>query len=75
LSNYSTISVPGNVKKTLEEAKGDKDWGSYLLELYAEADKARRSNAFKKLTSILTDDDLRSIEDSSKEFRGKLKIG
>ncbi len=64
MSNYSTISVPGDVKKTLEEAKGDKDWGSYLLELYAEADKARRSNAFNKLTDILTDDDLRSIEDS-----------
>ena len=75
MSNYSTISVPGYVKKTLEEAKGDKDWGSYLLELYAEADKARRSNAFNKLANILTDDDLRSIEDSSKEFREKLKIG
>ena len=75
MSNYSTISVPGDVKKTLEEAKGDKDWGSYLLELYTEADKARRSNAFNKLADILTDDDLRSIEDSSKEFREKLKIG
>lgn len=75
MSNYSTISVPGDVKKILEEAKGDKDWGSYLLELYAEADKARRSNAFNKLADILTDDDLRSIEDSSKEFRKKLKIG
>jgi predicted CopG family antitoxin len=75
LSNYSTISVPGDVKKTLEEAKGEKDWGSYLLELYVEADKARRSNAFQKLADILTDDDLKSIEDSSKEFREKLKIG
>ena len=75
MSNYSTISVPGDIKKTLEEAKGDRDGGSYLLELYAEADKARRSNAFNKLTDILTDDDLRSIEDSSKELREKLKIG
>ncbi len=75
MSNYSTISVPGDVKKTLEEAKGDRDWGSYLLELYAEADKARRSNAFNKLTDILTDDDLRSIENSSKELREKLKLG
>jgi predicted CopG family antitoxin len=75
LSNYSTISVPGDVKKTLEEAKGNKDWGSYLLELYAEADKAKRNNAFQKLADILTDDDLESIEDSSKEFREKLKIG
>ncbi len=75
MSNYSTISVPGDVKKTLEEAKGNKDWGSYLLELYAEADKAKRNNAFQKLADILTDDDLESIEDSSKEFREKLKIG
>ena len=75
MSNYSTISVPGDVKKTLEEAKGEKDWGSYLLELYAEADKARRNNAFQKLASILTEDDLESIEESSKELREKLKIG
>ena len=75
MSNYSTISVPGDVKKTLEEAKGNKDWGSYLLELYAEADKAKRNNAFQKLADILTDDDLESIENSSKEFREKLKIG
>ena len=75
MSNYSTISVPGDVKKTLEEAKGDRDWGSYLLELYTEADKARRSNAFHKLADILTDDDLKSIKDTSKELREKLKIG
>ena len=74
MSNYSTISVPGDIKKTLEEAKGDKDWGSYLLELYTEADKARRSNAFQKLANILTEDELKSIDDSSKEFREKLEI-
>ena len=63
MSNYSTISVPGDVKKTLEEAKGDKDWGSYLLELYKEADKAKRSNAFQKLANLLTDDDLPTDRD------------
>ena len=75
MSNYSTISVPSDIKKTLEEAKGDRDWGTYLLELYDEAAKARRSDAFNKLAGILTDDDLESIEDTTKEFREKLKIG
>jgi hypothetical protein len=32
MSKYSTISVPEEVKQTLEKNKGDKEWGEYLLE-------------------------------------------
>ncbi len=46
MSNYSTISVPGEVKRTLEQAKGDRDWGRFLLDLYAEAENAKRERAF-----------------------------
>jgi len=73
LSDFSTISVPRDVKRLLEEAKGDKEWGPYLLELYDEAEKARRRDPFNKLT-LLLDEDLDSIERSSREFREKLRI-
>ena len=32
-----TISVPDDVKRLLEKAKGREDWGSFLLRLYFEA--------------------------------------
>ena len=75
LSNYSTISVPGDVKKALEEAKGDRDWGRFLMDLYQEAERARRTRAFNELAEMLTEEDLESISESSKELREKLKIG
>ena len=75
LSNYSTISVPGDVKKVLEEAKGDRDWGRFLMDLYKEAERAKQTKAFNELAEMLTEEDLESISDSSKELREKLRIG
>lgn len=74
MSRYSTISVPEEVKKALERAKGEKEWGAYLLNLYTEANTARRNKAFKKLVEKLSDEDLESIIKSSKEFRESLKF-
>ena len=73
MRDFSTISVPRDVKKLLEEAKEDKEWGPYLLELYNEAEKDRRRESFNKLTRLL-DEDLDSIEGSGREFREKLRI-
>ena len=74
MSRYSTISVPEEVKKALEKAKGEKEWGAFLLDLYAEADMARRSRAFKKLVEKFSDEDLESIIESSEELRESLKF-
>jgi len=74
LSRYSTISVPEEVKKALERAKGEKDWGDFLLDLYTEADMARRIKAFEKLVEMFSDEDLESIIKSSREFREGLKF-
>ena len=74
MSRYSTISVPEEVKKALEQAKGEKEWGAFLLDLYAEADMARRSRAFKKLVEKFSDEDLESIIKSSEELRESLKF-
>ena len=74
MSNYSTISVPEEVKKVLERAKGEKEWGAFLLEIYTEADLAKRIKAFKRLVEKLSDRDLESIGKSSREFREGLKL-
>lgn len=74
MSKYSTISVPEEVKKVLERAKGEKDWGGFLLDLYTEADRDRRIKAFEKLMETLSDEDLESVLNSSREFRESLKF-
>ncbi len=74
MSNYSTISVPDEVKKILEQAKDGKDWGEYLLEIYKEATRARRLHAFERLVEKLSQEDLESIKESSKTFRESLEL-
>jgi len=64
-----TISVPAEIKKILEEAKRDNEWGEFLLNLYAEVKRLRSEQAFKQLARTLTDEDLKTIIESSKEFR------
>jgi len=69
LGKYVTISVPAEIKKILEEAKRDNEWGEFLLNLYAEVKRLRSEEAFKQLARTLTDEDLKAIIKSSKEFR------
>jgi len=69
LGKYVTISVPADIKKVLEEAKGENEWGEFLLNLYAEVKRLRSEEAFKQLARTLTDKDLKAIIESSKEFR------
>jgi len=69
LNRYVTISVPADVKKTLEKAKGEEAWGNFLMRLYVEAKSLKGMKAFNELVSILTDEDLKAIIESSKEFR------
>ncbi|MCK4439802.1 hypothetical protein KAU85_02345 [Candidatus Bathyarchaeota archaeon] len=69
MGKYATISVPAEIKKVLEEAKGENEWGEFLLNLYAEVKRLRSEEAFKKLARTLTDEDLRVIVESSREFR------
>ena len=71
LSKYATISVPADIKKRLEKAKGKKEWGEFLLELYTERQRLKSKKAFEELTNILTEEDLKAITESSREFREK----
>ncbi|MEJ5292446.1 MAG: hypothetical protein WHS82_02525 [Candidatus Methanosuratincola sp.] len=72
---YVTISVPPRVKRALQRAKGNREWGEYLMELYRENLKLRKRKAYEELRSLLTPEDIGGIEASSKEFRGSFRIG
>lgn len=71
MTKYSTISIPVDVKKRLEKVKGKKEWGKFILDLYDEAQKLKSKKAFNELSEIVTEEDLETIEKSSKEFREK----
>jgi predicted CopG family antitoxin len=74
LRRYSTISVPEEVKRILERAKGEREWGPFLLELYREADEARRRRAFMRLSEMLSEEELDSVIQSSESFRRGLRL-
>ncbi|MEM1538628.1 MAG: antitoxin VapB family protein [Candidatus Nezhaarchaeales archaeon] len=69
VTKYATISVPVEVKKVLEKAKGDMEWGVFILRLYTEVQRLRGMRAFEELIKTLSEDDLKAIAESSREFR------
>ncbi len=69
MTKYATISVPVDVKKVLEKAKGDAEWGEFILRLYTEAQRLKGRRAFEELIKTLSEDDLEAIVESSREFR------
>ena len=69
MGKYTTISVPSDVKKLLEKAKGRDEWGKFLLSLYTEVKRLKSKKAFEELANTLTDEDMKNIFESSKEFR------
>ena len=74
VSKYATISVPAEVKKRLEKAKGKKEWGAFLLEMCTETQRLKSKRAFDELTKLLTEEDLQAIEESSRNFREKFTL-
>jgi hypothetical protein len=68
-TKYATISVPIDIKNRLEKAKGKKEWGEFIISLYTETQKLRSEKAFTELTEILTQEDLKAMTESSKEFK------
>jgi hypothetical protein len=74
LSRYSTISVTEETKRSLEEVKGDMEWSAFLLELLKEAEEAKRIRAFNKLRALITEEEIESIKESSREFREGFRL-
>lgn len=74
MAKYSTISVPEEIKEALEQNKGNKEWGEYLMELYKKAEEERKRQAFTKLTDTLSDEDYENMKKSSEKFREEFKL-
>ena len=74
MSKYSTISVPTKVKTRLEEVKGDKEWGEFLMEMCTESQRLKGRKAFDELRSLLTKEDRSAIRKSSREFRENFNL-
>jgi hypothetical protein len=74
MSKYATISVPIEIKKRLQQAKGEKEWGEFLLEMCTEGQRQKGKKAFEELRQLLSKDDLKAIRESSKEFRENFKL-
>ena len=74
MKKYSTISIPSEVKKILEEIKGEEEWGEFLLKLYMEFKRLKSLEAFKNLKGMLSEEDLKSILASSREFRSEFSF-
>jgi predicted CopG family antitoxin len=75
LGRYATISVLREVKELLSREKGDRDWSSFLLELYREARRGRAREAFSGLRDILSPEDLESIARASRKSREGFRLG
>ena len=74
MSKYATISVPVEVKEQLEKAKGDREWGEFLLEMCNEGQLLKGKKAFQELRQLLSEEDLKAMRESSKEFRENFKL-
>ena len=76
MTHYVTISISKEVKDFLEKLKRpNEDWSTFLFRLANEYLELKRKEAFNKLSQLLTDEDLRNIEESMKEFRRNFKLG
>lgn len=70
----TTISISEEVKEKLEIEKGDMSWDEFLLLLIEEHRKKKVERGIDKLREILTDEDIKKIEDSHKKMHEEFRI-
>ncbi|BDB98676.1 antitoxin VapB family protein [Saccharolobus caldissimus] len=70
----TTISISEEVKEKLEIEKGDMSWDEFLLLLIEEYRKKKVERGIDKLREILTDEDIKKIEDSHKNMHEEFRI-
>ena len=74
MGKYSTISIQEEIKQKLEQNKGNKEWGEYLMELYQKAEEEKRRNALEKIRDILSEEDYENMKKSSEKFREGFRL-
>ncbi|MFP3234179.1 MAG: antitoxin VapB family protein [Sulfolobaceae archaeon] len=70
----TTISVSEEVKEKLEREKGDLSWDEFLLLLVNEYKKKRAERGLTRLREMLSEDDIKRIEESHKEMHEEFKL-
>ena len=70
----TTISVSEEVKEKLEREKGDLSWDEFLLLLVDEYRRKKAERGLAKLREILTEDDIKRIEESHREMHEEFKL-
>jgi predicted CopG family antitoxin len=70
----TTISVSEEVKEKLEREKGDLSWDEFLLLLVNEYKKKRAERGLTRLREILSENDIKRIEESHKEMHEEFKL-
>jgi predicted CopG family antitoxin len=70
----STITLKRSIKERLESLKGERDWNTFLEDLYVQKRKKESLNSLSRLRELLDDKDLDRIEASSKKFRKEFKL-
>ena len=70
----ATISVSEEVKEKLEREKGDLSWDEFLLLLVNEYKKKRAERGLTRLREILSEDDIKRIEESHKEMHEEFRV-
>jgi hypothetical protein len=74
VNETSSITLRKSTKSRLESLKGDRDWDSFLEELYLQKRKKNGMNSLAKMRELLDDKDLDNILSSSKKFRREFKL-
>jgi hypothetical protein len=75
MSNDSTtITLKKSTKSRLETLKGERDWDSFLEELYVQKRKKEGMSSLTKMRELLDEKDLDKILASSKKFRREFKL-
>lgn len=74
MADETTITLRRSMKERLESIKGEKDWNTFLEELYLQKRRSKGRNSLTKLRELLDDREIDRITESSKRFRKEFKI-
>ena len=74
MERKTTITISEEVKERLEKVKGNKSWDEFLLLLLEDYNRKKVEEGVKKLRSILTEEDLKKIEESHRKMHEELKL-
>jgi predicted CopG family antitoxin len=73
-SNITTITLRKSTKYHLAALKGEKDWDSFLEEIYQQKRKKEGISSLSKMRELLDEEDLNKILISSRKFRKEFKL-